>query len=202
MYTKSDPALLAKRQSARSLEFYHHMEDHMKRMFFILVVLSLLTLIGCMTKPKPFDIEIIEVTLEVTRIIEVTPTPRYTSTAPIPTITPTYSCLDSAITQLDINICTNLLAEEIEKTMEKLVDTILKHYSDSPQDAKEFLRIQTEWKNLADDECSLRYGRIITDTVSGDMHYENGSMAPMMVSECRTKKYEIRIKELQSFFVY
>jgi uncharacterized protein YecT (DUF1311 family) len=176
----------------------------MKILTWIIILALLIALIGCTSTTKPTSYITIEVTREVTRevtyIIQATPIPSITSIIPTPTMTPTISCYDNAVTQYDMNQCAGLIAEEQRNKMEILVNLIKEKYSTIPQKEEEFLQLQAKWEDLANEECRLWYGRTITDPNTGTEYYENGSMAPMLIESCLKNKYEDRIKELQILY--
>jgi uncharacterized protein YecT (DUF1311 family) len=176
----------------------------MKISTWIIILALLIALIGCTSTTKPTSYITIEVTREVTRevtyIIQATPIPSNTSMIPTPTMTPTISCYDNAVTQSDINQCAGLIMEEQLNKMESLVNLIEEKYSAIPQKEEEFLQLQAKWDDLANEECRLWYGRTITDPNTGTEYYENGSMAPMLIVSCLKNKYEDRIIELQILY--
>jgi uncharacterized protein YecT (DUF1311 family) len=147
------------------------------------------------------------VVMEVTRIVQITttPIPEKTST-PTPTLKPVdamstktseligtpiaanWECYETAVTQGDLNNCSNIRRDEMEKQMTGLVNAIKERRPNAGEEFKTFLKFQSEWENFTQRECLFR---------SGYGKSYSGSMALMNYNECLVQKYEDRLRELQ-----
>lgn len=155
------------------------------------------------------------VTLEVTRIVQITttPVPQKTST-PTSTLKPAdaastqsaaligtpivanMECYMTAVTQGDLNNCAVTRRDEMEKQMEGLI-IVIKEGSypyDSEKKLQMFLQLQSEWEGFIKRECEFRSGYTLTGD-SGIL--DGGTMAPMNYNECLVQKYQDRLRELQ-----
>jgi uncharacterized protein YecT (DUF1311 family) len=148
-------------------------------------------------------------TVEVTRIVQVTTTPIPTATrTPAPTLDETdqlrtalawdigtpivasRECYETAQSQRDLNDCASARFGELEKHMAELFKSLeLRYQRISPERLEKFRTLQTEWENLAKKECEFRAG------LDGDGW--PGTMAPMNYGECLISKYEDRLREYQ-----
>lgn len=120
----------------------------------------------------------------------------------IPTPFATPECADPGLTQYDMNQCASFQSAGMRDKMNDLVETVVQNYPGSPDEAKEFLHLQTEWEALANDECKHWWGQIYTNPDTGNIYYWHGTMAPLLVSTCLTEKYVARTRELQLFLYY
>ncbi len=158
-------------------------------------------LTGCKVTPTQATIITVDVTREVTRIIEISTTPMVKTLTPEKTRSPLSTCFEKYYIQLEINSCIKITADE---TKQRLIDLILifeKQISvTSSVDGKRFRQVQTEWADLVDEKCDYLYGQVITDPNTGSLRYRNGTMAPAMVFECEINEYEQQIQELLSIY--
>ncbi len=122
--------------------------------------------------------------------------------ARIPTPFATTECSELGPTQLEMNECAAYQNSDMRDKMNDLVEMVMQNYPGSPEEAKEFLRLQTEWEALADEECSHWWGQTYTNQDTGNIYYLRGTMAPLLVATCLTHKYADRTRELQLFLFY
>jgi uncharacterized protein YecT (DUF1311 family) len=180
----------------------------MKNGKIILMILFSIIILSCNNISHLLENNITIVTIEVTRQItkEVyiyqsvtpssTPTKKPTSTftiSPTFTITPTLSCIDMDLPQQALNACAWSLAKETKEELHKLVNEIAENISKNPAKRDAFLKYESEWEKLAENECWTWWGSL--DDIGW---YENGSMAPMLVGLCVKYKFEKRIEELKN----
>jgi uncharacterized protein YecT (DUF1311 family) len=151
----------------------------------------------------------IVMTVEVTRIVQITTTPISTETMTLaPTLdsmdqegtavaerigTPIVTadeCYESAQTQSDLNACVGTRLQELENRMAELLTAIETHYQQRfPEGLKKFQNFHTEWEDFSDRECMSRSGLDSDGWV--------GTMASMNYAECMVSKYEDRLREYQ-----
>ena len=127
--------------------------------------------------------------VEVTRIIKVEETVIVTAT-PIPLLA--QDCLNTAVTQLDLNGCAILERELAKSELEKTIAQI----KITPEEKRVFDQLQEKWQTQVEEDCNLLYGQILTDE-NGNLHYKWGSMAPMQIAFCEAGKYKQRIEDLK-----
>jgi uncharacterized protein YecT (DUF1311 family) len=127
--------------------------------------------------------------IEVTRVIKVEQTVVVTTT-PIPLLA--QECLNSAVTQLDLNGCAiserELAKTELEKTIAQIKFT--------SEEKRLFEQLQEKWQIQVEADCDFLYGQILTDD-KGNLRYKGGSMAPMQRAFCEAGKYKQRIEDLK-----
>jgi hypothetical protein len=185
----------------------------MKNVYIWLLVL-VLGLTACMgntqtATPNPPVL----VTVEVTRIVQITttPVPPKTST-PTSTLKPidasntqtaeligtpivaNIECYLTAITQSDLNSCAASRRDEMEKQMAGLINAVKEgsYPYDSEKELQMFLQFQSEWEGFIQRECAFQAGYTLTGN-SGHL----GTMAPMNYNECLAQKYQDRLREIQ-----
>ena len=170
--------------------------------------LSVVLLASCSNTSQSKDAKPSIITVEVTRIVQITTTPIFTETSmPTPTssamdqsataiaerigtpIVADDKCYKNAQTQSDLNICASTRQEELESQMEDLVSTIETHYQEKlPEELETFQIFHKEWEDFSNRECLYQSG------LDSDWA---GSMARMNYSECMVAKYEDRLREYQ-----
>ncbi len=181
----------------------------MKTSIFLTSLLTVVLLASCSLVPQNIESSPTVITVEVTRIFQVTTTPVPTN---IPTGTPTlaerdvdataiaqeigtpivasWDCYDTAHSQRDLNGCAAARLGELEQQMAKLVKVREAQYQPHfPEGIKKFHKFQAEWEDLSNRECKFRSGL--------DSDGWPGTMAPMNYGECMIAKYEDRLRELQ-----
>ena len=156
------------------------------------------------------------VTREVTRIVTVIATPLLTPTitpdatqryldsmaiqanahVPTPFPTSTYDCYQTAVTNPELINCAIARMDEAANHMAAVVALSRLTYED-PRDRELFDVMQVDWEKFAKQECDFWHTRVLTDTVTGQLYYENGRLAPQQAGECLAWKYEMRTRELQ-----
>ena len=149
------------------------------------------------------------ITVEVTRIFQVTTTPIPTATlSPSPTLDPSdvfstqiaarigtpivasKECYETAQSQRDLSGCAGARLAELQDHMAKLLSRIEAHYQQHyPERLGKFQNYHTEWEDFSDRECMTRSGL--------DSDGWSGTMAPMNYAECMVSKYEDRLREYQ-----
>jgi len=149
------------------------------------------------------------ITMEVTRIVQITTTPIPTETiTPSPTLdeldqaatsvakrigTPIVAaddCYNTALTQMELNGCADTRLQEVKNRMAELVTAIETNYQQKfPEGLEKFRRFHTEWEDFSDRECMSRSGLDSDGWV--------GTMTSMNYAECMIAKYEDRLREYQ-----
>ena len=180
------------------------------KVLYLIIVISLLILVACSNSTPPATI----VTIEVTRIVQITTTPIPTNTlTPKPTLneydiartrvanaigTPIKAndCYKATDMQADMNNCSNKRRIELELQMNDLVSKVEERYKKIYNESNIFMQLQTEWEDLVKRECEFRSGRTVIET-DGVLHYIGGSMALTGYNECMVQKYQDRLRELQ-----
>lgn len=180
----------------------------MKASVFLTCLLVVL-LAACTLVPQNIEKPSTVITVEVTRIVQITTTPVPTN---IPTSTPTlakkdvdataiaqeigtpivasWACYETAQSQRDLNDCAAARLGKLEQQMAELVKAReVQYQQDFLEGLKKFQKFQAEWADLSDRECMFRSG------LDGDGW--PGTMAPMNYGECMIAKYEDRLRELQ-----
>ena len=180
----------------------------MKAPFFLTYVFAIF-LTSCSGLSQSREVTPSVVTVEVTRIVEITTTPIPSATiTPSPTLdqsdalstalaerigTPIVAsdeCYDTAQSQRDLNGCAGARLTELQNQMSKLVSTIEAHYQQRfPEGLEKFQNFHTEWEDFSDRECMSRSGLDSDGWV--------GTMASMNYGECMVSKYEDRLREYQ-----
>jgi uncharacterized protein YecT (DUF1311 family) len=185
-----------------------------KNLYVWLLILGL-GLTSCSNTQTATPISSVLVTVEVTRIVQITttPVPPKTST-PTSTLKPidasntqtaevfgtpivaNMECYLTAITQSDLNSCAASRRDEMEKQMAVLINAIKEgsYPYNSEKKLRMFLQFQSEWEDFIQRECAFRSGHTLTGD-SGTL--DGGSMAPMNNNECLAQKYQDRLRELQ-----
>ena len=95
------------------------------------------------------------------------------------------------MTQFEMNNCAN---SDRDQALSEL-DALVFRLPLEGQHRVDFDRIQATWLDQVRESCSFLYGRVITDD-QGGLHYERGSMAPMLRAMCETEQIWNRIDEL------
>lgn len=173
-----------------------------------LTCLFVVLLASCSESSQRVEVTPTALSVEVTRIVQIT-------TTPIPTITlttePTRSpgdaartavaeeigtpivaseeCYRTAQSQRELTACAGTRLTELDQHMSELLKVLEPRYDDSPAALKKFRDFQAEWHDLSDRECMFRSG------LDGDGW--PGTMAPMNYGECMVGKYQGRLRELQ-----
>ena len=149
------------------------------------------------------------ITVEVTRIVQITTTPIPTQTVtPAATLgqgdiartavaerigTPIVAsteCYETAQSQRELTGCAAARLEKLQNNMAELLTVIEAHYQQFyPARLEMFQNYHAEWEDFSDRECMTRSG------LDSDGH--PGTMAPMNYGECMVSKYEERLREYQ-----
>ena len=177
---------------------------------YLIIIISLLVLVSCSNFIPPATV----VTVEVTKIVQITTTPIPTMTL-TPTLTPNdfqisgthvanaigtpikaNFCYKATDKQGDMNDCSNRRRMELELQMSGLVNKVEARYKQIYNDSNIFMQLQVEWEDLVIRECEFRSGRTVIET-DGVLHYVGGSMALTGYNESLVHKYEDRLRELQ-----
>jgi uncharacterized protein YecT (DUF1311 family) len=187
----------------------------MKTLLFLTGLLVVL-LTSCIGSEQSTETTPTAITVEVTRIIQITTTPLPTDTAtPAPTLdltdtlatvlaeeigTPIVAsddCYETALTQLEMNSCAIGRREELERQMAELLKALEKHYQlYSQEELEKFQSFQSEWEDLSKRECEFHSGMILVED-NGSLYYEGGTMAIASYNECMVQKYQDRLREYQ-----
>jgi uncharacterized protein YecT (DUF1311 family) len=180
----------------------------MKTTFFLTCLFAVF-LTSCSGSFQRVEVTPIVMTVEVTRIVQITTTPIPTETmTPAPTLdamdeggtavaerigTPIVAateCYETAQTQSDLNACAGTRLQELQNQMEKLRSTIEVNYQQRfPEGLEKFQDFHTEWEDFSDRECMSDSGLDSDGWV--------GTMASMNYAECMVAKYEDRLREYQ-----
>jgi uncharacterized protein YecT (DUF1311 family) len=187
----------------------------MKTPVFLTCLFGVL-LTSCGASSQSIEITPTAITIEVTRIVQVTttPVPTYTPT-PAPTLelmdklatvtaeeigTPIVAsddCYETALTQLEMNSCAIGRREALEAEMAKLLKVLEERYRlYSQEELEKFQSFQAEWEDLAKRECEFHSGMILVEE-NGNLRYAGGSMAVNSYNECMVEKYQARLREFQ-----
>jgi uncharacterized protein YecT (DUF1311 family) len=164
---------------------------------------------SCSSSPQSTEVTPVVITVEITRIVQITTTPIPTETmTPTPTLgamdlggtsvaerigTPIVAadeCYETAQTQNDLNACAGTRLQELESRMVELVTAIEAHYQQRfPEGLAKFQTFHIEWESFSDRECMSR----------SDLDSDGwvGTMASMNYAECMVSKYEDRLREYQ-----
>jgi hypothetical protein len=173
-------------------------------------------LTACSTSAQGSEITPTAITVEVTRIVQITTTPIPTeTTTPAPTLdqmdmgataiakeigTPIVAsdeCYETALTQLELNSCAIGRREELETELAGLLKKIEERYQlYSQEELEKFQGFQAEWEDLSKRECEFQSGMILVEE-NGSLHYKGGSMAVNSYNECMVEKYQARLREFQ-----
>ena len=166
-------------------------------------------LASCSASSQSMEVTPISLTVEVTRIVQITTTPIPTETMrPAPTLdavdqggtavaekigTPIVAsgeCYETAKTQMELNACAGTRLQELENRMADLLTAIEAHYQQRfPEGLEKFQNFHKEWEGFSDRECMSRSGLDSDGWV--------GTMASMSYAECMVVKYEGRLREYQ-----
>ncbi len=180
----------------------------MKTPIFLTGLLAVVLLASCSLVPKSIEEHPSAITVEVTRIVQVTTTPVPTN---IPTGTPTlakrdadataiaqeigtpivasWDCYETAQSQRDLNECAAARLEQLKQQMAELIKIREAQYQPHfPEGIKKMQKFQAEWEDFSHRECVFHSG------LDSDLP---GTMAPMNYAECMVAKYEDRLRELQ-----
>lgn len=180
----------------------------MKTPFFLTCLFAIL-LASCSGSSQNMEAIPIVLTVEITRIVQITTTPIPTETmTPAPTLdtmdqggisvaerigTPIVAsdeCYKIAKTQMDLNACAGTRLQELENRMTELLTAIEAHYEQRfPEGLEKFQNFHAEWEDFSDRECISRSGFDSDGWV--------GTMASMNYGECMVAKYEDRLREYQ-----
>ena len=175
----------------------------------VLTYLFAVFLASCSGPSQSMEVTPIVLTVEVTRIVQITTTPIPTeerrSAPTLDTIdqggtsvaerigTPIVAsdeCYETARTQMDLNACAGTRLQELENRMAELVTAIEARYLQRfPEGLEKFQNFHTEWEAFSDRECMSRSGFDSDGWV--------GTMASMNYGECMVAKYEDRLREYQ-----
>ena len=176
---------------------------------FVLTCLFTILLTSCSGSSQSLELTPVVVTVEVTRIIQITTTPIPTQTiTPAPTLsqgdiartaiaerigTPIVAsteCYETAQSQRELTGCAAARLEKLQNNMDELLKVIEAHYQQSPpEELEKFQNYQAEWEDFSDRECMTRSG------LDGDGLA--GTMASMNYGECMIAKYQDRLREYQ-----
>ena len=149
------------------------------------------------------------ITIEVTKIVQITTTPiPTTSITPSPTLRPfdvisttvadeigtpivaSRECYEIAQTQFEINQCAAERMQKLHDNMTELLNIVEKHYKKhSQEELEKFQDYHMEWEDFSDRECSTRAGY--------DSNGWVGTMVSGVYGECMISKYENRLREYQ-----
>jgi uncharacterized protein YecT (DUF1311 family) len=174
-----------------------------------LTCLIVLLLTSCNGLSQDMEVAPTVITVEVTRIVQITTTPIPTQTiTPAPTLsqgdiartaiaerigTPIVAsteCYETAQSQRELTGCAAARLEKLQNNMAELLKVIETHYQQHfPEGLEKFQKYHTEWEDFSDRECMTRSG------LDGDGWA--GTMAPMNYGECMVSKYEDRLREYQ-----
>jgi hypothetical protein len=166
-------------------------------------------LASCSGSSKIVEATPVVITVEVTRIIQITTSPIPTQMlTPTPTLTQgdiartaiakmigtpivaSAECYETAQSQRELTGCAAARLEKLQNNMDELLKVIEAHYQHSfPEGLEKFKNYHAEWKDFSDRECMTRSG------LDGDGWA--GTMAPMNYGECMVSKYEDRLREYQ-----
>jgi len=180
----------------------------MKTPIFLTCLFTLL-FTSCSGYSQVVEITPTVITVEITRIVQITTTPVPTETVtPAPTLdamdiggtavakeigTPIVAskeCYRTAQTQSELNGCAGGRLQELDNHMSELLKSLEAQYQQRlPKRLEKLQKFQAEWKDLSDRECKFRSGL--------DSDSWPGTMASMNYSECMVAKYEARLRELQ-----
>jgi uncharacterized protein YecT (DUF1311 family) len=179
-------------------------------LFFCGIISAGLAACAANSVPAPSQIS----TVEVTRIVQVSSTPQTVEVTREVTrevwilqtveVTPTTlpllvkDCFDNAMTQGEMNDCSN---QEYELALKELDQTIAQ-IKIPEKDMQDLKQTQATWQNQMEHECDLFTGRVITDENGNILRYVGGSMAPMERGFCRANRTKARINELKTYFIY
>ncbi len=96
-------------------------------------------------------------------------------------------CIDTAMTQYDMNICAGNLAETADKNLNDLYQKI-KEQLDS-KSLHQFIIAEQAWINYRDEDCKAQY-----------MVYDGGSGGPSAEALCIEQLTNERIKEMKNVY--
>ena len=171
---------------------------------FLLIGTLFFILVSCNQPQKDIEVRNI-VTVEVTRIVQVTLTPtlgqlnisktKVANEIGTPIIADP-SCYETAQSQLDLNNCANLRMTGLGIQMNTLLQLIQE--KTSKEGFEQLSQFQIEWQDFSIRECKFLSGAILIES-DGVYHYAGGSMAPMQLGECLVSKYEDRLRQLQIY---
>src|SRR5690606_34523851 len=162
----------------------------------------LFILVSCNQIQKDIKVQNTIITVEVTRIIQDTPTPNLEESDIIQTrlaneigtpIVADASCYETALSQLAMNECAHMRVSELENQMNTILQLIQEETSEERYEQLSYFQI--EWQDFSVRECTFLSGAIL----NGNYSYEGGSMAPLRLGECLVSKYEDRLRELQIY---
>lgn len=127
--------------------------------------------------------------IEITRVVTVIPTEIHAATH---TPDAAQECFNQAMTQVEMNSCAALMRQIAEAELEMRFGQI----TYLPADDKAILeQIILRWKDLAVQDCEFLYGKTITGS-NGNLYYEGGSSAPMLMNICIAERIQQHIQEL------
>jgi len=175
----------------------------------LLTCLFVVLLTSCSVSSQSMEVTPPVITVEVTRVVQITTTPIPTVTiTPSPTLdqydtaatqsarrigTPIVAsrdCYETAQSQRDLNECAGTRLGELQSHMAELLSRIEAHYQQNyPERLGKFQSYHTEWEDFSDRECMTRSG------LDGDGRA--GTTAPMNYAECMVSKYEDRLRDYQ-----
>jgi len=95
-------------------------------------------------------------------------------------------CLDTAMTQSEITMCSLQSAKKVEDKLTEL-EISIQHSLDIPQ-RDLFTQAQISWRSMAENDCMIQRN-----------FYAGGSIAPSVYNSCMESRIEQRINQIKYF---